>query len=170
MSTPLPPEAPVITVGDFRVRYPEFAANDDTQVSAALDDALPWNGYDAWGASYTQGVCTLAAHLLALSNQRAQSAAAAGGGLATGIFRYATSRRAGALGVTYGSVGAAASGSGGPGQIPAFLALTTYGVEWYAMARIKGMGAVALNADPTDDMTGVDITDPPYDAWSFFDR
>ncbi|MEX3929748.1 DUF4054 domain-containing protein [Paraburkholderia sp. BR10936] len=137
--------APEVTVAEFRARFPEFESNSDEQVTAALEDALPWNGYSRWESKYVQGVCTLAAHLLALANQRAQSASAAGGGVATGIFRFALSRRAGALSITYGTTGSSST-TGGPGQVPYFLSLTTYGIEWWSMARIVGMGAVVLNA------------------------
>ncbi|MEX3859642.1 DUF4054 domain-containing protein [Paraburkholderia sp. BR10923] len=159
MSSPSARRAPVVTVEDFRARFPEFAENSDEQVQAALDDALPWNGFSPWGKKYVQGVTTLAAHLLALSNMRAQSATDAGGGMATGIFRYTLSRRAGALAVTYGAVGAGSS-SGGAGDVPYFLGLTTYGIQWWSMARIVGMGALVLNATPILPGTPLDAEPP----------
>jgi hypothetical protein len=143
-TTALATTPPVVSVDDFRVRFPEFASNSDEQVDVALDDALPWNGYAAWGTSYVKGVTTLAAHFLALSNQRAAKANADGTTRpATGIFSYPTMRKAGAPTTQYGASGAGSS-SGGSGKTPDYLALTSYGQEWYAMARIKGMGAVAL--------------------------
>ena len=144
MSTALATTAPPVTVEDFRVRYPEFASNGDAQVQVALDDALPWNGWPAWGSSYTKGVCTLAAHFLALSNQRLAGKSPDGTPRpATGIYSYPTMKRAGVLVTQYGASGSGSS-AGGSGKTPDALALTSYGQEWYAMARIKGMGAVAL--------------------------
>lgn len=130
--------APVVTVEDFRARFPEFATNDDAQIQTALNDALPWNGFASWGKTYVKGVCTLAAHFLAVSNQRARKAG--GGAAATGISTFVSGRKAGALSTNYSTVGAAGSGDSTPG----FLALTSYGQEWYAMARIRGMGAAVL--------------------------
>ena len=149
MSTPLPPAAPEVTVDDFRARFPEFSANGDEQVQVALDDSLPWNGYPAWGSSYVKGVCTLAAHMLAVSNQRAPAAGSGGSGAArppTGIFTYVTGRKAGALSTSYAaSSGSGAGGSsGGSSAAEGWLGLSSYGQEWYAMARIKGMGAAVL--------------------------
>lgn len=133
----------LVTIADFRARFPEFATNDDAQIQTALDDARPWNGHSFWGKTWVKGVCTLAAHFLAVANQRARKA---GGGLAaTGISTFVSGRKAGALSTTYGTVGAAA----GAGNIPGFLALTSYGQEWYSMARIRGMGAMVLGIGDT---------------------
>ena len=129
---------PVVTVADFRARFPEFETNDDAQIQTALDDALPWNGFTSWGKTYVKGVCTLAAHFLAVANQRARKAG--GGSAAVGVSTFVSGRRAGALSTTYSTVGAAA----GSGSVPTFLALTSYGLEWYSMARIRGMGAAVL--------------------------
>jgi hypothetical protein len=137
--------APVVTVEDFRARFPEFSLNDDAQVQTALDDALPWNGYAAWGKTYVKGVCTLAAHFLAVANQRRRGAGGNGAAAATGISTFVSGRKAGALSTNYSTVGAAA----GSGSVPTFLALTSYGQEWYSMARIRGMGAVALGLGDT---------------------
>ena len=133
----------LVTVADFRARFPEFATNDDAQIQTALDDARPWNGHSFWGKTWVKGVCTLAAHFLAVANQRARKA---GGGLAaTGISTFVSGRKAGALSTTYATVGTAASA----GNIPGFLALTSYGQEWYSMARIRGMGAAVLGVGDT---------------------
>jgi hypothetical protein len=137
--------APAVTVADFRARFPEFAANSDEQVQTALDDAKPWNGIAAWGTFYTQGVCTLAAHTLAVSNQRA--AGNGSGAKPTGIIRQKTGSRAGALSNSFGNW--TGYSSGGSSSIPAWLAQTGYGVEWYGMARIRGIGALVV---PPDDM------------------
>jgi hypothetical protein len=137
---------PDVTVADFRARFPEFASNSDDQITVALADAKPWNGYSAWGTSYSQGVCTLAAHLLAVGNQRATRTSSDGTSRpATGIIQTVAERRAGALLTRYNTAGSAGSGTGsGGGSTPDFLALTSYGQQWYGMARIKGMGAVAI--------------------------
>ena len=136
--------APVVTVEDFRARFPEFATNDDAQIQTALDDALPWNGFAAWGPTYVKGVCTLAAHFLAVANQRARKPGGGGAG-ATGISTFISGRKAGALSTNYSTVGAAA----GSGNVPTWLALTSYGTEWYSMARIRGMGAAVLGVGDT---------------------
>jgi hypothetical protein len=128
-----------VTVADFRTRFPEFKANPDPQVQTALDDALPWNGFPSWGKTYVKGVCTLAAHFLAVANQRARASGPLG---STGVSTFVSGRKAGALSTSYSEVGAAT----GTGGVTGFFALTTYGQEWYAMARIRGMGAVVVGA------------------------
>jgi hypothetical protein len=143
--------APVVTVADFRARFPEFESNSDAQIQTALDDALPWNGYAAWGQTYIKGVCTLAAHFLAVANQRARKTG--GGAAATGISTFVSGRKAGALSTNYSAVG----GATGDGSTPGFLALTSYGQEWYSMARIRGMGAAVLGVGDTGALPGAHV-------------
>jgi hypothetical protein len=146
--------APAVTVADFRARFPEFEANPDAQVQTALDDAKPWNGFGAWAGFYVQGVCTLAAHILALANQRAAGNGA--GSKPTGIIRQKTGQKAGALSNSFGNW--TGYSSGGSSSIPAWLAQTGYGVEWYGMARVRGMGAAVVPTDLTPGVGDLDWT------------
>jgi len=60
----------MITVADFRARFPEFAPGpDDATVQAALDAAYLRTPSDVWGVKQDDGAAYLAAHLLALAPQ-----------------------------------------------------------------------------------------------------
>lgn len=48
----------------FKARYPEFSALDDTIVQTALDDADEEINVDVWGTRAAKGESALAAHLL----------------------------------------------------------------------------------------------------------
>lgn len=62
------------TVRSFKLRFPEFSGVDDPTIEFWLGDVDSELSETAFGEHYNKAVETLAAHELALSNQRAANA------------------------------------------------------------------------------------------------
>lgn len=58
----------MVTLSDFRIRFPEFDEVLDERVQIFLDDANEDLSLPAWGKYYDRGVYYLTAHRLTLAN------------------------------------------------------------------------------------------------------
>lgn len=117
---------------DFKARYPEFLAIDDSRVQFYLDDALLEVGEQAWGSMYEKGVFLLAAHLLQLELDRIEDDSS---GSVT--MNRVTSKKVGDVQVSFARATADSTEDD-------WYLLTSYGVEYLRLKKRFGMGAVAV--------------------------
>lgn len=128
--------ADVITVEDFRARFPEFddPRASDAQVQAAIEDTECEFNIDRWGCAYTRGHSLLVAHLLILSERRQSSNSAAGAAPAL----QANSKSADSVSIGYNSKGAESS-------MEEYYKSTNYGQEYLMLLeQVKAPGAVVI--------------------------
>ncbi len=117
----------------FRAIFPEFgdvAAFPDAQVSFWLSSAANRLPELRWGGLWAQGVALLAAHYLSLARRRL--AAGAGGG-----WGVVSSKSVGGVSVAYDNSLGSLEGAGS-------FNLSPYGVEFWQLAEIVGMGGTQL--------------------------
>ncbi|ALQ96939.1 hypothetical protein B398_07060 [Xylella fastidiosa 32] len=117
---------PSLTVAAFMQRYPEFATQPPERVAQALEDAHSWVDASRWGATYAQGIASLAAHFVWSTPGLGDSAATRGA---------VVSERAGDLQISYAAL---PSGSASD----AWLATSVYGQRYLALRRMVGLGAL----------------------------
>jgi hypothetical protein len=123
------------TPAEFKVRFPEFATVDDALIQTQLDRAEKLLIESVWGDCYYEdGVYLLAAHFLAVQQNRAASAGSSG---SLGTFGSVISRSVGDVSVTFGRRPVASTAE-------EFYTSTPYGQEYWAMLRQVGTGAVAV--------------------------
>lgn len=108
----------------FRIRFPEFAATQDEVVDFHLNEVGGDLSASNWGDCYPVAVETLAAHRIAVSNQR-QAQAAMGVAATVG-----TVQSGGAAGLSV-SLALSKSATGSPRE--AQLSQTPYGLEYLAL-------------------------------------
>lgn len=110
-------------------RFPQFATVDITFIQTFIDDADPFFSLCRWGNFYEQGVSNFVAHNLTLALATADS----GDGSQTARI----SKQIGDVSVTYSAA-----------MIDRYakdpFARTTYGQKYRYLARLVGMGAVAV--------------------------
>ena len=58
-----------MTIADFKTRFPEFSAVDDTRISLFIEDAEAEMSESAWGTLYSKGLAYLTAHLLTIGTK-----------------------------------------------------------------------------------------------------
>lgn len=69
-----------ITVSDFKVRFPEFATQDDARIQMFLDDAYLLLNECYWGDHYELGIYYRTAHYLSSAIKTEASGGSGGGG------------------------------------------------------------------------------------------
>ena len=112
------------SLSQFRVRFPEFSAIDDSVVNFALNDAAALMDITKWGTRYDTGQAFLAAHYVALSSTDSGS-----GGVSVGPVSQATT---GSLSVSY-AVTAAKDMS------DAMYGSTVYGQRYLSLRKLVGL-------------------------------
>ena len=140
------PRSPVVvTVADFRARFPEFAATNDVHIEFALEEALLIHSIRKLATLY------VAAHVLSFRLTAIAGGGGSGGGTTT-VTGQLESRQVGPLRETFSTHSGTASGGGGgssartrsPEDI-AYFSSTIYGQHFLSLeprtAR-AGIGAI----------------------------
>lgn len=122
------------TPADFKTRFPEWAAIDDSRIQFFIDDAVLEVGAGPWGTLYEKGVLLLAAHFLTL-DQIAQGNKTPPGSLDGNV----TSRSVGDVSVSFGL---SSTESGNTSE--EYLKKTTYGVQFLRLQKRAGHGAIVV--------------------------
>ena len=139
------PRSPVVvTIADFRARFPEFAATDDGHIEFAIEEALLIHSIRKLATLYC------AAHVLSFRLTAISGGGGSGGGTTT-VTGQLESRQVGPLRETFSThSGTASGGSGGNarGRSPediAYFSSTIYGQHFLSLeprtAR-AGIGAI----------------------------
>lgn len=113
----------------FKERYPQFKDMDITEIQRVIDDADPHFNKCRWGNFYEQGLAAWVAHEITVS----QGPIDTGDGSLTAR----TSKTIGEVSVTYGETALARSAKNPYMR-------TVYGQKYLYLARLVGMGAVAV--------------------------
>lgn len=120
-----------MTPSEFKARFPEFASESDARVQLFITDADPMFDVARWDSFYSLGVANYCAHFLTVANAQA-AAGAAGRMLDT-----STQKKVGDLSVSKSEAALLAK------LKDPFMA-TPYGIEYRRLARIVGLGALAV--------------------------
>lgn len=118
-----------MTPSEFKALFPEFKNQPDAVVQAQLTRADNYISENIWAEWYSEGVGFFVAHQLAISCQRASTKGSDSGD--------ATSKSVGDVSVTK-------SGEMQKAKMENPFLRTTYGQEYYRLARLVGIGAVAV--------------------------
>ncbi len=120
---------------DFKIRYPEFVAVDNTRIQTPhLDDALLEVGEGAWGTSHERGVFLLAAHTLAMDPS-----------IADDIDEADTTDDSGLASRKVGDVAVSFVRSSSPGDSSEnWYNQTRYGTNYLRLKKRFGLGMVAI--------------------------
>lgn len=121
-----------MTPAEFKIIFPAFEGEADARVQYALDSAAPFFDVARWDDLYLQGLANYAAHTLTMSAVTASKV----GGVA-GVSDTATMKKVGDVTVSR-SEAMLEKQSKNP------LYRTHYGQEYLRLARLVGMGAVAV--------------------------
>ncbi len=119
-----------VTPTSFKVRFPEFAAVDDSRIQIFIDEAELDVG-PAWGTLIDRGILYLTAHYLTLNERQSTS------GYASGTVGVVTSKSIGDVSKSYGTIKQ-------DDLEDSYLAQTSYGLFYASMLTRVGMGAVAV--------------------------
>ena len=127
------PRTPVVvTIADFRTRFPEFAATDDGHIEFAIEEALLIHSIRKLATLYC------AAHVLSFRLTAISGGGGSGGGTTT-VTGQLESRRVGPLQETFSTHSGTASGTGGssartrsPEDI-AYFSSTIYGQHFLSL-------------------------------------
>lgn len=122
-----------VTPTTFKARYTEFSSESDARVQVYIDDAELELSEDVWGDFYDRGLSALTAHLLAIANR---NAASSGTGVSLG--GSLTGRSVGSVSVSFGA-------SASSGSSEDYYLSTAYGAEYWRLAKIVGMGIIAVD-------------------------
>ncbi len=125
---------PALSVADFRLILPEFAAESDARIAWFIDRSAPYFDPAFWGALYADGVAYWVAHHLSLSKALAGSGGAAASAMMAGDI---ISKKVGDVSLTR-DAGLAAQHSDNP------YLRTTYGQHYGSLLRMLSVGAVAV--------------------------
>lgn len=126
----------MLDAATFRAIMPEFAdvaAFPDARVGFWLASSLARLPEDRWGGLWAQGVALLTAHQLYLSRRRIGAMAGSGGGSLAPV----SSKSVGAVSVAYDNSLGAIEGAGAWNLSP-------YGVEFWQLCQLVGMGGTQL--------------------------
>ena len=74
----------MIDPASFKVRFPEFAAEDDPRIQFFIDDSVIILNSTYWGEKYDLGLYYLTAHYLVLANQSEAGSITSAGGAKAG--------------------------------------------------------------------------------------
>ncbi|NIV93798.1 DUF4054 domain-containing protein [candidate division KSB1 bacterium] len=121
-----------VTPTTFKDRYPEFSSESDSRIQIFIDDAELELEESRWGDLYDRGLSALTAHLLAIANKNA-----AGSGSGTALAGKLASRTVGSVSVSFNS-------GQSTGSTEDFYLSTSYGAEYWRLAKMVGMGIVAV--------------------------
>lgn len=121
-----------MTPSEFKIRFAEFAAEEDTRIELFIGVADPFFDADRWGGLYAEGVANFVAGKLAAANAAALLADGSGD-TNSGII----SKKVGDIQIGYSEAVLLAK------MKDPFLG-TTYGAEYMRLARLVGIGAVAV--------------------------
>lgn len=122
-----------MTPSEFKVIYPEFASVPDAEVQAQLDKSDEYFNVCLWGGWLSEGISNLVAHWLTLAEYRKKLAAAGGNGMASA----GLSKKVGDLSIT-NSEALLLSRQSNPYMS------TTYGQEYWRLAKVVGSGMKAV--------------------------
>lgn len=117
------------SLSQFRARFPEFSAIDDSVINLALSDAAAVMDVTRWDTRFDTGQAFLAAHYVSLS-----STGSGQGGGSVGPVSQATT---GPLSVSY-AVPTALNGS------EAMLGSTVYGQRYLELRNMVGLGGLVV--------------------------
>lgn len=121
-----------LTPTDFKARFPEFSAIDDSRIQFFLDDAELEVGEAAWGDLYEKGVMLLAAHFLQLELERLDDDSSG-----SSTENRVTSKKVGDVQVNFARATASDASED-------WYLQTSYGAEYLRLKIRMGMGAVAV--------------------------
>lgn len=121
-----------MTPAEFKIIFPTFEGEADARVQYALDSAAPFFDVARWNDLYTQGLVNYAAHTLTMT----AVAAVCVGGVA-GVSDTANMKKVGDV-----SIGRSDAMLEKQTKNPLYR--TLYGQEYLRLARLVGMGAVAV--------------------------
>jgi hypothetical protein len=117
----------------FKIRYPQFEDISDGRIQYFINESNPWFNKDIWADFYEQGVGLWVAHQLAVGQLQLEQF---GGG--TGFITTGGSISVGPVSISDGS------SSSIDRQIDNQFLSTAYGSEYMRLARMLGMGGVAI--------------------------
>lgn len=121
-----------MTPAEFKLIFPTFEGEADVRVQYALDSAAPFLDASRWDDLYTQGLANYAAHTLTMT---AVAAVAVSG--VVGVSDTANMKKVGDV-----SIGRSDALLEKQAKNPLYR--TLYGQEYLRLARLVGMGAVAV--------------------------
>lgn len=121
-----------MTPAEFKIIFPTFDGEDNARVQYALDSAAPFFDVARWDDLYTQGLANYAAHTLTMTVVAAVSV----GGVAA-VSDVATVKKVGDVSVSKSEIML-------DKQAKNPFLRTLYGQEYQRLARLVGMGAVAV--------------------------
>ena len=121
-----------VTPTTFKARYTEFASTSDARVQVYIDDAELEMNESQWGDLYDRGLSALTAHLLSIADKNAAS-----GGAGTSLTGGVSSRSVGSVSVSFGT-------SSSSGSAEDFYLSTSYGADYWRLAKMVGLGIVAV--------------------------
>ena len=124
-----------VTALSFVEAFPEFREMSSGQLSFWLTQALRMVNPEAWGDETDLGVSLLFAHYLTLAKRNAKAAAA--GGLPGQTSGPISSKQVGPVSQSYDTGAGTYDGE-------AFYNLTSYGVTFFSMVQVVGMGAIQV--------------------------
>ena len=121
-----------MTPTEFKTIFPAFEGEAEPRVQYALDSAAPFFDVARWDDLYLQGLANYAAHTLTMT---AVSAVAVGG--VAGVSDVAIMKKVGDVSVSKSEIML-------DKQAKNPFLRTLYGQEYQRLARLVGMGAVAV--------------------------
>jgi hypothetical protein len=124
-----------LTPANFKIRYPEFVAVDDSRIQFWMNDAVFEVGEAAWGTLYEKGVMLLTAHLLFVDQENQGTGSGSGGS----SMSRTTMRKVGDVSESFARAAA-------DNATDDWYLQSTYGSEYLRLKRRKGMGAIAVGA------------------------
>lgn len=131
-----------ITVAQFRANFPEFAdvsVYPDAQVQFWLDYAYTRLNPHAWADSLDYGVQLFVAHYLTLAQRNIASAASGNAGTSGMVTGLLTQKKVDKVSLNFDTSAVTNAGAGSYNS-------TTYGVLYWELMQMAGMGVVQLPA------------------------
>lgn len=119
----------MFTAADFKIRFPEFAAEDDARIELFIADSVTIINEVYWGTKYDLGLYYLTAHYLTLANKTATGAAGSTGTIA--------SRAVDGVSISYVNTIS-------DNENDAYYASTSYGQRYLALRKTLGVAACVI--------------------------
>lgn len=119
-----------MTPAEFKIIYPQFAAESDARVQVFIDQSAPELDVTRWGDHYSRGLGLLTAHSLTTANRDSVTASSA-------VADLTTQKKVGDVSVSRSDAMLQA-------QADDPLMRTTYGQEFKRLRRMVGVGAWAV--------------------------
>lgn len=138
------PSSALVTVEDFKTRFPEFAPVSDALVSMVLDEASTRIGTTWLEADRVPAIRYLAAHMLTLQGEPGRSISTATGAGSIDVVGPMKRRRVGDVEVEFAGKSSSSGSSGGvtTGPIDAMLLSTNYGKMYVGIRNRNFSGPV----------------------------